>query len=69
MSRLMKNIVDGEFYEAKTNDILEVKSPVDGSVVGSVQALSQEDVDLIMDSAKKSQKYWAETTIAERAEI
>ena len=69
MSRLMKNIVDGEFYEAKTNDILEVKSPVYGSVVGSLQALSQEDVDLIMDSAKKSQKYWAETTIAERAEI
>lgn len=69
MSNLMKNIVDGEFYEAKVNDILEVKSPIDGSIVGSVQALSQEDVDLIMESAKKSQKYWAETTIAERAAI
>ncbi|MGL5821699.1 MAG: NADP-dependent glyceraldehyde-3-phosphate dehydrogenase [Sarcina sp.] len=67
--KLVKNIVDGEFYNAKSADILEVKSPLDNSVLGTVQAMSQEDVDAVMESAKASQKYWAQTTIAERAEI
>ncbi|MGL4763131.1 MAG: NADP-dependent glyceraldehyde-3-phosphate dehydrogenase [Sarcina sp.] len=64
-----KNIVDGEFYTAKSTNILEVKSPLDNSVLGTVQAMSQEDVDVVMASAKQSQKYWAETTIAHRAEV
>lgn len=67
--KLYKNIVDGEFYDAKSSDVLEVKSPLDNSVLGRVQAMSQEDVDVVMSSAKKSQKYWAQTTIAERAAL
>ena len=67
--KLYKNIVDGEFYNSKSSDILEVKSPLDNSVLGTVQAMSQEDVDVVMSSAKKSQKYWAQTTIAERATL
>ena len=66
---IFKNIVDGEFYESKSTNLLEVKSPLDGSVLGSVQALSPEDVDIIMASAKQSQKYWKQTTIADRAAI
>ena len=66
---IFKNIVDGEFYESKSTNLLEVKSPLDGSVLGSVQALSPEDVDIIMTSAKQSQKYWKQTTIADRAAI
>ena len=67
--KLYKNIVDGEFYDAKSSEVLEVKSPLDNSVLGKVQAMSQEDVDVVMSSAKKSQKYWAQTTIAERAAL
>lgn len=67
--KLNKNLVDGEFYDSKSKDILEVVSPVDGSVLGKVQAMSTEDVDFVMESAKRSQKYWAETTIADRAAI
>lgn len=66
---IFKNIVDGEFYESKSTNLLEVKSPLDGSVLGRVQALSPEDVDIIMASAKQSQKYWKQTTIADRAAI
>lgn len=67
--KLYKNIVDGEFYDSKSTDLLEVKSPLDNSVLGTVQAMSQDDVDAVMKSAKLSQKYWAQTTIATRATL
>lgn len=67
--KLHKNILDGEFYDSKSNEVLEVKSPIDEAVLGTVQAMSTEDVDAVMKSAKDSQKYWAQTTIAHRAEL
>ncbi|MGL4991659.1 MAG: NADP-dependent glyceraldehyde-3-phosphate dehydrogenase [Sarcina sp.] len=68
-NKVFKNIVDGESYNSQSTDLLEVKSPITGEVIGNVQALNQADVDLIMKSSKNSQKYWATTTIANRAEL
>ncbi|WP_300348537.1 NADP-dependent glyceraldehyde-3-phosphate dehydrogenase [Clostridium sp.] len=67
--KLVKNIVNGEFYDSKSTELIEIKSPLDNSILGKVQAMSQEDVDFVMTNSKEAQKSWKKTTISKRADI
>lgn len=67
--RLNKNYkyyVDGIWKESHTNDVIEIYSPYKEELVGTVQALSKEEADEIIQSAKRAQKEWEQISIRER---
>ncbi len=63
------NLFDGKWVEASSNKFLTIMSPVDGSLVGRVPAMSREDVDRAIQNTKDSLPIWANTPIHERASV
>lgn len=61
-----KYYVDGIWKESHTNDVIEIYSPYKEELVGTVQALSKEEADEIIQSAKRAQKDWEQISIRER---
>lgn len=51
------------------NQFIEVKSPIDGALLGKVLVLSEEDIDDSMQKAKEALKYWSVTTTTKRISI
>ena len=64
-----KNLVNGSWIASETNDYIEIKSVLDNSTVGFVPAMSQKEVDTVLQNAKIAQKKWRETSIDERANL
>ncbi len=64
-----KNLVNGEWISNKDNRFIDIHSPLNDELIGSVPAMTKEDVDHVIHSAKIAQKQWKQTTIDERAEI
>ncbi|AJA47490.1 NADP-dependent glyceraldehyde-3-phosphate dehydrogenase [Clostridium pasteurianum DSM 525 = ATCC 6013] len=64
-----KSLFNGEWIESKNKNTIELKSPVDESIIGSIQALSKEEVDEVLEISREAQIKWGETPISERAEI
>ena len=64
-----RNLIDGKWQSTKTNNLIEIKSPIDGSLVGRIQSMSKEEVDFAIDNAKNAQKKWRTVPVNERAEI
>jgi glyceraldehyde-3-phosphate dehydrogenase (NADP+) len=50
-------------------DMLEIRSPVDGSVVGQVHEFSSDEIDVAVASARAAQPSWAEEPVDARARI
>lgn len=63
------NLFDGQWVEASSSKYLEIHSPVDGSLVGRVPAMSREDVDRAIQNTKESLPVWANTPVHERAHV
>jgi glyceraldehyde-3-phosphate dehydrogenase (NADP+) len=68
-NNIYKNLLNGEWVCSKTENTIEIYSPVDNSLVGKVQALCKEEVKDVIKNSKEAQKSWAETPISERAAI
>lgn len=68
-NKVYKNFINGHWVENKNSDLIEIISPLDGSLVGKVPAMSREDVDMAISCAKKSQQEWKNTPLSKRAEI
>lgn len=64
-----KNYIDGKWVSSETSEYIEIKSVLDGSTVGFVPAISQKEVDFVLETSKKAQKLWKQTSIDERANI
>nr|WP_317357220.1 NADP-dependent glyceraldehyde-3-phosphate dehydrogenase [uncultured Tyzzerella sp.] len=64
-----KNLVNGSWIASESNDYIEIKSVLDNSTVGFVPAMSQKEVDNVLENAKVAQKQWRETSIDERANL
>lgn len=64
-----KSLFNGEWIESKSGKTVELKSPVDESIIGSIQALSKEEVDKVLENSKEAQIKWGETPISVRAEV
>lgn len=64
-----KNLVNGEWIESKTGNFIDVYSPIDNSLVGKVPAMTKEEVDAAIHSAKEAQKEWRNKNLNERADI
>lgn len=63
------NLLGGEWTKASTSAFIEIISPVDGSLVGRVPAMTREDVDRAIQNTKESLHVWAGTPIHERAAV
>ncbi|OPJ57332.1 NADP-dependent glyceraldehyde-3-phosphate dehydrogenase [Clostridium chromiireducens] len=64
-----KNLINGEWVGNKDNKVIEIYSPLDNSLVGTVPAMTQEDIDHVIQVAKDGQREWSKVPMNERAEI
>lgn len=67
MTKQYKNLVNGE-WKLSENEI-KIYAPATGEELGSVPAMSTEEVDFVYDSAKKAFPAWRELSYVERAAI
>lgn len=51
-----KNLINGEWVGSKDNKVIEIYSPLDNSLIGTVPAMTKEDVDNVLSIAKEGQK-------------
>lgn len=68
-NKIYRNLVDGRWVDSKSNKYLEIHSPIDGTLVGKVPAMSQEEVDLVIKNSKAAQKAWNDVPVNKRAEV
>lgn len=68
-NRGFKNLINGEWIEGISSNLIDINSPLDNSLLGRVPAMIKEDVDLVIKTAKEAQKKWNSITISKRAEI
>ncbi|MDD6796109.1 MAG: NADP-dependent glyceraldehyde-3-phosphate dehydrogenase [Clostridiaceae bacterium] len=67
--KVYKNLVNGEWIESKSGKTIDIISPLDKSLLGKIQAMSKEEVDESIQTAKEAQKLWKETTLNERVKV
>ncbi|MDO4205648.1 MAG: aldehyde dehydrogenase family protein, partial [Streptococcus gallolyticus] len=65
MTKQYKNYVNGEWKLSKEE--IKIYAPATGEELGSVPAMSQEEVDYVYASAKAAQKEWRALSYVERA--
>lgn len=63
-----KNLINGEWVKGKKESI-SIYSPIDNSFIGSIPAMTKEDVDHVVESSHLASMEWKKTTIEERAVI
>ena len=67
MTKQYKNLVNGEWKLSA--DEIKIYAPATGEELGSVPAMSPEEVDYVYASAKAAQPAWRALSYAERAAI
>ena len=55
------NLLNGEWVESESGKQLEIRSPVDGSLIGKIQAMTKKEVDEAILDTKMHARAWAET--------
>jgi malonate-semialdehyde dehydrogenase (acetylating) / methylmalonate-semialdehyde dehydrogenase len=68
-TKLLKNYINGQWIEAKTNRYQAVPNPATGETIAEVPISSKEDVDDAVKSAKKAFQSWSKTPVPKRARI
>ncbi|WP_434290595.1 NADP-dependent glyceraldehyde-3-phosphate dehydrogenase [Clostridium botulinum] len=68
-NKIFKNLINGEWVNSISGNFIDIKSPLDNSLLGRVPAMTKEEVDSAIQTAKKAQDMWRNITINERAEI
>jgi glyceraldehyde-3-phosphate dehydrogenase (NADP+) len=68
-NKIFKNLINGEWISSKDGNFIEINSPLDGSIVGKVPAMTKEEVDLVFKTSKDAQMKWKKVPVSERAEI
>ena len=66
---IFRNLIDGEWVSSKNGEFIEISSPIDGSLIGKVPAMTKEEVDFVFESSKAAQLKWKNVPVNERAEI
>ena len=64
-----KCLMNGEWVICESEKTLDVLSPVDGSISGRTQAISQKEADNLIRSAYEAQPGWADTPVWKRSQI
>ena len=66
---IYKNLINGKWCESISGNYIEIKSPIDGALVGKVPSMIKEEIDNTIISAKKAQALWREVAINKKADI
>lgn len=66
---IYNNLINGQWTESASGDVITITSPADGSFVGKIQAISKEEVNEIVRYSKAGQSQWATVPIYEKAAI
>lgn len=64
-----QNLVSGKWVPSQSGKTITIKSPVDGSVLGTIPALTKEEVDGLVAASKENLAAWEEVPIYERANL
>lgn len=64
-----KNLIGGAWRSSQTNQTISIHSPVDGSLLGTVPAVSRAEVDAIIANSREQRESWASVPIYEKAEL
>ncbi|GCD12094.1 NADP-dependent glyceraldehyde-3-phosphate dehydrogenase [Clostridium tagluense] len=62
-----KNLFNGDWVTS--NNTIDIISPVDNSLVGTIPAMSKDEANIVIQNSKASQKNWANMAISSRAEV
>jgi glyceraldehyde-3-phosphate dehydrogenase (NADP+) len=65
----VKNLVNGQWVSSIEEKFIDIYSPLNNTIIGRIPAMTKEEVDIAITTAKDGQKKWKHTTIDERAEI
>lgn len=65
----VKNFVNGQFVNSLSLRLLEVESPLDGTVISKVVLSNTKDLDQAISTAKSAQKNWEKIPIKERVQV
>ena len=68
-NKIYKNLYNGHWIESNSNKLIEIFSPVDGSLLGKVQAMTTEEVDMAIKNTTEAFISWKETSLSDRTEI
>ncbi|WP_404332865.1 CoA-acylating methylmalonate-semialdehyde dehydrogenase [Mesobacillus maritimus] len=68
-TKLLKNYINGQWVEAKTDRYQAVPNPATGKTIAEVPISSKEDVEDAVQSAKKAFQTWSKTPVPKRARI
>ena len=58
-----KYYINGQWKDSDSKETISIISPYTNEEVGKVQAITQEEADLAIKSAKEAQKEWATLTV------
>lgn len=64
-----KFLTGGEWRESETGRTIEILSPIDSSIVGLSQIVSQKEAEKIIKSAKEAQKEWGRVEVWKRVDL
>lgn len=65
----VKNFINGAFKPGSSSKIHSVISPLDGSELTTFRESTNDDLNEIIEFAKKAQKEWQKVTLKERAQV
>lgn len=64
-----KKLLNGQWIESESKNYIEIKSPINNSLLGKVPTMSKEEVNIAIKNSKKVQKEWKLTPMNKRVEI
>uniref|UniRef100_A0A7C4R493 Aldehyde dehydrogenase family protein n=1 Tax=candidate division CPR3 bacterium TaxID=2268181 RepID=A0A7C4R493_UNCC3 len=64
-----KYFCDGRWLKSESNQLIPIHSPIDGDLIGNVQAVTKEEINRVIDKAKEAQKIWSNYPVDDRASI
>ncbi|MEM1485801.1 NADP-dependent glyceraldehyde-3-phosphate dehydrogenase [Oscillospiraceae bacterium PP1C4] len=64
-----RNLIGGQWVESSSGNSIEIHSPIDGSLVGCIPAMTREEADAAIQNTIDCRKVWAHTPVYERANI
>jgi glyceraldehyde-3-phosphate dehydrogenase (NADP+) len=67
MTKTYTFLLNGEWRESRSNETISIPSPYTQEEIGKIQAISRDEVDEAIATAKEAQKSWAALSIRERA--
>lgn len=67
--KALGNLIDGKWILSNDNPPIEVFSPVDGSLVGTLSSMSASELDQATAAAKRARKSWASYPVYRKAQL